>query len=77
MPHNKPVMYDNEECFNLPKKNEEDKKVNPKKVFKGYTAPSGKKKVPKGYHRMPDGSLMKGDKHPKGRKDTKGKQGKY
>jgi hypothetical protein len=22
-----------------------------------------KKKVPKGYHRMPDGSLMKGDSH--------------
>ena len=41
--HTKPVMYDNEECFNLPKKNEEDKKVNPKKVFKGYTAPKGRK----------------------------------
>lgn len=23
-----------------------------------------KKKVPPGYHRMPDGSLMKGDAHP-------------
>lgn len=44
MPHNKPVMYDNEECFNLPKKNEEDKKVNPKKIFKGYTAPKGGKR---------------------------------
>lgn len=43
MPHTKSVMYDNNECFNLPKKNEEDKKVNPKKVFKGYTAPKGRK----------------------------------
>ena len=41
--HTKPQMYDNEECFNLPKKNEEDKKVNPKKIFKGYTAPKGRK----------------------------------
>ena len=52
MPQNKPKLYDNNECFNLEKKNEEDKKVNPKKIFKGYTAP-------------------------KGRKDTKGKKGKY
>lgn len=79
MPHNKPQMYDNEECFNLHTKNEDEKKINPKKVFKGYTAPKGKKKstVPKGYHKMPDGSLMKGVKHPKGRKGSKDKKGKY
>ena len=37
---------------------------------------SNSKSVPKGFHRMPDGSLMKGDKHPKSkprqtRKDAK------
>jgi len=41
MPHNKPQMYDNNECFNLVKKQTEEKKINPKKVFKGYTAPKG------------------------------------
>ena len=28
-----------------------------------YTRAKPKKKVPKGYHRMPDGKLMKGSKH--------------
>jgi len=69
MPHQKATMYDNNECFNLVKKQTEEKKINPKKVFKGYNAPKSQKptkgkKVPKGFHRMPDGSLMKGDKHP-------------
>jgi hypothetical protein len=42
MPHKKAVPYDNNECFNVPKKNEDEKKINPKKVFKGYTAPKGR-----------------------------------
>ena len=59
MPHQKATVYDNNECFNLVKKQTEEKKINPKKVFKGYTAPSGQKKkskgtVPKGSHRMPN-----------------------
>lgn len=43
-----------------------DKKsgVDPKLLKRvGDKAKSIKKKVPKGYHRMPDGSLMKGDSH--------------
>jgi len=65
MPHQKATVYDNNECFNLVKKQTEEKKINPKKVFKGYTAPSGQKKkkgkgtLPKGSHKMPDGTIMK------------------
>ena len=70
MPHNKPQMYDNEECFNLHTKNEDEKKINPKKVFKGYTAPKGKKKkCPKGHPICTCPS--------KGRKGSKDKKGKY
>ena len=69
MPHQKATMYDNNECFNLVKKQTEEKKINPKKVFKGYTAPSGKKKCPKGHPICNCPS--------KGRKDTKSKKGKY
>jgi len=43
MPHQKATVYDNNECFNLVKKQTEEKKINPKKVFKGYTAPKGRK----------------------------------
>jgi len=28
-----------------------------------YSLKNKKKKVPKGYHRMPDGSLMRGTRH--------------
>jgi len=30
-----------------------------------------KKRAPPGFHRMPDGSLMKGSKHPTGKKKKK------
>jgi hypothetical protein len=43
MPHQKATMYDNNECFKLVEKQKEEKKINPKKVFKGYTAPKGRK----------------------------------
>ena len=33
----------------------------------------GKKKAPKGYHRMANGKLMKGSKHPKKKKKGKKK----
>ena len=70
MPHQKANVYDNNECFNLVKKQTEEKKINPKKVFKGYTAPSGqKKKCPKGHPICTCPS--------KGRKDTKSKKGNY
>ena len=42
MPHQKATMYDNNECFKLVEKQKEEKKINPKKVFKGYTAPKGR-----------------------------------
>ena len=35
------------------------------------TAKGAMKKVPKGYHRMPNGKLMKGSKHPKRKKRKK------
>ena len=35
---------------------------------KGVSNKLKKKKVPKGYHRMPDGSLMKGNRHPSSKK---------
>ena len=35
-----------------------------------------RKKAPKGYHYMPDGSLMKGNKH-KSTPKKKGKKGSY
>ena len=41
MPHKKATPYDNNECFTLPKKLDDDKKINPKNVFKGYTPPKG------------------------------------
>lgn len=34
-----------------------------------------KKKVPAGYHYMPNGKLMKGDKHPTKKKSGKKKSG--
>lgn len=45
MPHQKATLYDNNECFNLVEKQKEEKKINPKKVFKGYTAPKTTKKT--------------------------------
>ncbi len=86
MPTKKATMYDNNECFNLVKKQTEEKKVNPNKVFQGYTAPKKKcpkghkvcnckKKskgtVPKGSHRMPDGTIMKDSDMPKKKKTGK------
>ena len=43
----------------------------------GYTKKkkkkSTKKRAPKGYHRMPNGKLMKGSKHPKKKTKKRGK----
>jgi|TARA_B110000495_G_C22592192_1_gene354816 hypothetical protein len=38
-----------------------------------YGKKKGKKKVKKGYHRMANGKLMKGSKHPKKKKKGKKK----
>ena len=56
-------MYDSNEVYNLEDKLKKDKTVKQKDVFQ--TDPSKKKsktkskKIPKGYHRMPNGRLMK------------------
>lgn len=57
----------NGECqHEVPKRVEESKKIKPKEVFgSNYTSTNSpkktkaSKKVPKGSHRMPDGSIMK------------------
>ena len=41
---------------------------NKKQARAGVSQSLKKKPVPQGYHRMPDGSLMKGSKHPKNKK---------
>ena len=62
-------MYDSNEVFNLEEKLKKDKTVKQKDVFQ--TDPSKKKKkknskkIPKGYHRMPNGKLMKDSDMPK------------
>ena len=66
------VPYNSEDCYNLEEVTEDQKKVKAKDVFDSYTPPkkskdnkknnnTGRKKgrVPKGSHRMPDGSIMK------------------
>lgn len=69
----KSVPYNSEDCYNLEEVTEDQKKVKAKDVFDSYTPPkkskdkkktnsnTGRKKgrVPKGSHRMPDGSIMK------------------
>ena len=51
--------------FNLPKAVEQQSKIQEKDVFEGYKKKTpekkskSKSKVPKGSHRMPDGSIMK------------------
>jgi hypothetical protein len=64
----------------LEKVQEDAKKIKSKDVFEGYKAPKSKSKgskskgkVPKGYHRMPDGSIMKDSDMKKG----KSKKSKY
>ena len=37
----------------------------------GMKKKTTKKRAPPGFHRMPDGSLMKGSKHPTGKKKKK------
>lgn len=65
----KSKMYDSNEVFNLEEKLKKDKTVKQKDVFQ--TDPSKKKsktkskKIPKGYHRMPNGRLMKNSDMPK------------
>ena len=56
----------------VPKRVEESKKIKPKEVFGANYKPKPKpkkKKVPKGSHRMPDGSIMK-DKDMKKKKSS-------
>lgn len=64
----------NGECqHEVPKRVEESKKIKPKEVFGANYKQQrkvGKGKVPKGSHRMPDGSIMKD-------KDMKKKKGGY
>tara|TARA_R110000737_G_scaffold350289_1_gene388825 strand:- start:630 stop:911 length:282 start_codon:yes stop_codon:yes gene_type:complete len=59
--------------FNLPALVAKDSKIQAKDVFDGYKkkTPAKKKTVPKGSHRMPDGSIMKDSAMPK--KKTKKK----
>ena len=56
----------------------ERKKINSKEIFEmNSNKPADKKKkkkTPKGYHRMKDGSLMKGDKHPTTKSNVKTKK---
>ena len=44
---NKSCNYDNERCFNLDEKLEEDKKVVAKDVFEGYSSKKSENKKPK------------------------------
>ena len=69
--------YNPHECYTLVKDLEKDKKVKPSDVFEGYIPPKAKKKkkskmssVPKGSHRMPDGTIMKDSDMPKKKKKT-------
>ena len=65
----KSVPYNSEDCYNLEEVTEDQKKVKAKDVFDSYTPPKKSKdnkknnkakgRVPKGSHRMPDGSIMK------------------
>jgi len=59
----------------------DDKKIKPDKIFDGYNSKSKKKsdKVPKGFHRMPDGSIMKDSdmKKKKTKKTKKTKKSTY
>jgi len=59
--------------LDLKAKNEKSKRLKPKDVFDyKKEEPSDRKKVPKGSHRMPDGSIMKDkDMKPKGKKKKK------
>ena len=66
--------YNNEDCFNLEETQEDAKKIKSKDVFEGYKAPKSKSKVPKGSHRMPDGSIMKDSDMKKRRTAPKSKK---
>ena len=68
-PDKKMKQCPNGECqHEVPKRVEQSKKIKPKEVF--ATLPKKKKgKVPKGSHRMPDGSIMK-DKDMKKKKSS-------
>jgi hypothetical protein len=62
--------------LDLKAKNEKSKRLKPKDVFDyKKEEPSDRKKVPKGSHRMPDGSIMKDkDMKPKGNKQSNKKK---
>jgi len=85
MPHNvmkfKEVDSSNPcaDCqYDLNKEREKDKKIKPKQVFDFKNTDSKKqknKKVPKGSHRMPDGSIMKDSDMPSKGKSKKNKSG--
>ena len=71
-PEKKMKQCPNGECqHEVPKRVEESKKIKPKEVFGANykPKPKSKKKVPKGSHRMPDGSIMK-DKDMKKKKSS-------
>ena len=66
-PDKKMKQCPNGECqHEVPKRVEQSKKIKPKEVFASVPK---KKKVPKGSHRMPDGSIMK-DKDMKKKKSS-------
>jgi len=69
-PDKKMKQCPNGECqHEVPKRVEESKKIKPKEVFATLPKTKAKKKVPKGSHRMPDGSIMK-DKDMKKKKSS-------
>tara|TARA_R110000737_G_scaffold157324_1_gene185847 strand:- start:14608 stop:14856 length:249 start_codon:yes stop_codon:yes gene_type:complete len=66
----KPIVNHDLIQINLKQELDDEKKIKPEKLFEGYSQPKKKKKpVPKGSHRMPDGSIMKdSDMKKKGKK---------
>jgi len=58
----KPITNHDNIQIDIKKDLEEETKIKPEKIFDGYNKKPKKKvkgKVPKGSHRMPDGSIMK------------------
>jgi|TARA_R110000824_G_scaffold86025_2_gene213219 hypothetical protein len=70
----KPIVNHDWIQINIMKELNDDKKIKPEKLFEGYSQPKKKPKkkpVPKGSHRMPDGSVMKDSDMKKKDKKTK------
>jgi hypothetical protein len=70
----KPIVNHDWIQINIMKELNDDKKIKPEKLFEGYSQPKKKpkkKRLPKGSHRMPDGSVMKDSDMKKKDKKTK------